>query len=170
MPRGLQLPSNVDIHSFLSRMNLQDYRGIFASDDIDPTLTKTKNFSIVVNILPINQSHQVGHFISIIGRANSVLYIDTLGMECIFPPIARFLEKCQRPIFYNEKQIQSMSSNYCGLFCILFVLFFDRKKKKHKNTTNRLLFYKKNKNLIKNDRLCEMYIRTFMISDDTLNC
>lgn len=127
-------------------VNNQYYKGVFPFDNIPVNLCSESNFIIIVNIGL--------HFVTVYAQPNFVLYIDSLGNSS--PPNMRdFLYQCKRPVFFNERQIQSFSSTHCGFFSVLFVIFFVGKKKGIKIES----FKFRDTNLKFNDKLCTKYIK-----------
>lgn len=134
--------SNHEISSILNPA-CKGFAGVFSADTIPSSLVAQKNFSIVCNLSKAGKPGS--HFVTLIDRERYILYIDSLGLPCVTPTIKHFLEKKKKPVFYNKTQIQHLSSKFCGFFCILFVLYFDREWEEP------LIF---SKNLLRNDRVC----------------
>lgn len=145
--------SNLFIHDAINRIRkTKEYKGIYSSNNINKKLNKVSNFCIVVN-LNKRAKRNKGHFIVIHASSNRILYFDPLGNPCYVKSIFKFMKKCKRPIFHNLNQIQDMNSIYCGLYCILFTLYFDRKK------PFKMIFYKRRNKLKKNDEKCIKYLK-----------
>ena len=74
--------------------------------------------------LIINVGH---HFVSLCIGRKFVLYIDSFGRPIQDRRVTQFIEKRapDLPIYYNSTRIQSKSSSYCGLYAVLYVLYFD---------------------------------------------
>ena len=64
-----------------------------------------------------------GHFVSIIKTKNYVLYLDPVGFAPIFKKLREKLKDFKSPIFFNIYNFQNSSSNYCGLYCLFFLVF-----------------------------------------------
>lgn len=125
-----------------------NYCGVFSANNIPISLRKKKVFSIVCNLS--NEGQAGSHFVTILSFPNYVIYIDSLGLPCIIEPISNFLSRLNKPVFYNTTQIQSAKSKFCGFYCILFVLLYDRKPNIKLSFTR--------KNLMLNDERCVEYI------------
>lgn len=132
--------TNIFIDSFL-RENCMHFIGVFAPDTL-PKTVKRKG-SLVCNL---SDSSMIGsHFITIILQPERVLYIDSFGTKCENNQISLFMKSFRRPIFYNVNMIQDIGSHFCGFFCILFCMYYDKKR------LYALRFYQ---DLKKNDALC----------------
>ena len=135
------------------KQHCDSYIGIFSPDTLPESHIHTG--CLVCNL---SNSNTLGsHFVSIIMQTDRVLYIDSFGVPCENEEIQSFLSAQTRPVFYNSTMIQDINSSFCGFFCILFCLYFDRK------TPFRLLFYSK---LIQNDLLCVQLINRLRNKED----
>lgn len=120
------------------------YKGVFMPENVMQIPITNQSFSIIANVGK--------HFVAIIVRKKYILYIDSYGKPCKQPSFQKFLKALQKPIFYNDKQIQSVTSMYCGLYAVLFCIYYD------KSTRKTRLIFKKNPGKV-NDKLCLQYIR-----------
>lgn len=119
------------------------YMGCFSANNI-PTKLLTKNeFSVICNL---SSKEEIGtHFVCIIRTPDKLMYLDPYGLPCFIDSITTFLARFSKPVFYNSIQIQSLNSNFCGIYCILFVLAYE----------NNVLFDLRFANdLIHNEQLC----------------
>ena len=112
--------SNLYIESIL-KPTCSDFLGVFSANTIPSVLLQYNNFSVVCNLSGVGE--RGSHFISIISLDDRVLYIDSLGLTCTVLEIINFLTKLGKPVFYNSQQVQDFSSNFCGFYCILFILY-----------------------------------------------
>ena len=139
--------TNDFIHDITAEICSKIYQGLYPANEIPPKLAKKTDFSIIVNV--------GRHFVSIIACESYIIYIDPFGIPCLEPFTATFLKKCKRPILYNKKPIQSVKSKYCGLYAVLFVLYYDPPIVKIK--------MKFDNNWEKNDQRCISYIKKLLI-------
>ncbi len=66
-----------------------------------------------------------GHWIGLILSGNVCTYFDSLGLESLIDErIVNFICKRATILKYNISVIQSPLSEYCGFFCIGFILSF----------------------------------------------
>lgn len=147
--------TNAIIHRFCTLSCSSDFKGVYAADKIPRKLAGVGNFIIVVNlgeVTDIRGSLPVGHFVTIVTRPGHILYIDPYGTPCNQPRVLRFLELCGRRVVQNVKQIQDFTSNWCGMYAILFANYFDRKKPPMKMRFG-------SKNLKRNDYMCSVYLQ-----------
>lgn len=129
------------------------FMGVFPADKIPfQFVSNAPYFNIIVNLAEIEKNEVNGHFVSIICTPNVCLYIDPFGLPIFSSKIKNFLTQCGRATYYNNKTIQNITSPYCGMYAILFCIFFnkdDRKTRMRFNTTKCEM----------NDKLCVKYIR-----------
>ena len=126
-----------------------DFYGVFSSNTIPMYLKKITKFVIVVNLA--KAEHEGTHFITIVRISQKVLFIDSFGLPCREENISKFLKELEVPIYYNETQIQSFASNFCGFYAIFFCLKYSVEKKKSRNLTF-------SENLQDNDDKCVIYV------------
>lgn len=125
----------------------ENFKGCYSCDNIPNSISKMKNASIIINLSP--ESHSGTHFVTIILKPKSIFYIDSFGRECQNVKINEFMLKCDRPISFNTICIQDLYSNYCGFFCMMFCLYYDKPR------SYKLIFSKK---LSDNDMISVDYI------------
>ena len=122
---------------------LQHYKnciGTFSKDNV-PVLKN--NQSTIIN--PENNARKGSHWVGYCKRNDEMFYFDSYGVAYI-PDII----KNQYPnhkFICNIYRIQSMDSNQCGRFCILFV----RGNIKSENDYNNFLLQFEKNNFLKND-------------------
>ena len=114
------------------------------------------------------------HWVTVcLDRQWGVLYLDSYGNPPVLPSVRRFLRRCatgmgfERPadqsIFYNRRVVQSLESNYCGFFAVLWTLVLgmtatDASEPLRKAVAGaRIRFFKQSKLLRRNDRLCAKF-------------
>jgi len=71
----------------------------------------------------------------------TLIYIDSFGHPVKDSRVKQFIKARapNLPLYYSSTQIQSKSSTYCGLYAVLYTLYFDRCnnfKGKRKSTSN----------------------------------
>ncbi len=140
----------------------KNFRGVFAADSIPVAkLAGRPRFIVILNLArerpgPLFSFN--GHFVSIVAYPNSIRYFDPYGLPCTQPDVKDFLSQCQRPIRQNRQQIQDKKSVYCGMYCLLFAAYNDRK-----NSSSppgfKLTFHKRKEQLKLNDTKCVQYLR-----------
>ena len=143
---------NLEIDKFLNGCKTSFYRGVYSCDNIPDQLTLEKQFTIICNLS--KESESGTHFVVIVYNNGAVLYLDSLAMNItIHDDISNFLKKITvNEILFIKYRIQPLNSDTCGLYCILFVLLFDRKPKKM------LMHFKRN--TYNNDYICIINIET----------
>lgn len=158
--------SNVLINRFARSLCSRDFQGVYSADTIpEIMLTNRPRFIIIVNLgerKGYDSNIPVGHFVCICADTSRIQYIDPYGLPCIQPKVLNFLKHCHRPIIMNKRQIQDLSSVYCGFFALLFAMYMDRGLSVEKPKF-RLKFHKRKRELKKNDVLCISYIRKLIL-------
>jgi hypothetical protein len=154
--RYLKSISNLDINNTLFEA-APHFCGTYSCNNIPKDIAKLSIFSIICNIDKVGEIGS--HFITIIGRSKRIMYIDPLAYPCTNKYIAKFLKKAQQ---YNNRKleiqnvpIQHPISTYCGYFCMVFVLFFE------KDNHGIKLKFNKHK-LLLNDIKCIKYLVQFL--------
>ena len=106
--------SNIFINGLLK--DYKNFIGCFSKDQI-PLIENNK--SIIINL---NNSDEPGSHWIALKRVNNDIYVfDSFGIG--------YLPICILKVFKNFKiitniyRIQDISSNLCGMFCILFILY-----------------------------------------------
>lgn len=130
-----------------------DFQGVFSSDTLPSHLPTPagRPFSLVCNL---SEAAQPGsHFVSIVVFRNFALYLDSLGSPCTNPLIADFLRNLKKPTFYNTRRVQDVTSDFCGLYCILFVLHFTLRDL-FDSDLPRVSFRWEKSQLLRNDLIC----------------
>ena len=130
--------SNLKIDKILK--NNENYIGTYSKDNVP--LLKI-NQSTIINLQDSDKSGS--HWISFKKINNKIFYFDSYAVSFI-PDII----KNQYPNYKficNIYRIQSMDSNQCGRFCILFV----KSNIKNENDYNNFLLKSEKNNFLKND-------------------
>lgn len=113
------------------------------------SLRPKETFTLIVNI--------GGHFTSLVIKEKHVIYIDSFAGQFIPAEVRKLLARLEqtggRKIYRNVNQIQSYTSTHCGLYSVLFCVWYlldpqDRIK---------IQFYPTQ--LEKNDELCVQYLK-----------
>lgn len=115
---------NSDYISSVLSKRCEFFLGVYAADKLPKQGNGKSNFLIICNLDVAEEKGS--HFVTIVSLDDYVLYIDSLGLKCHVKEIAEFLLSLGKPTFYNTRQIQDFRSEFCGYYCILFVLYFNR--------------------------------------------
>ena len=130
--------SNLKIDEILK--NNENYIGTYSKDNV-PILKN--NQSTIINL----QNHNINgsHWVSYKKIGNRISYFDSYGVAFIPDIIKNQYPK--HKFICNIYRIQSMDSNQCGRFCILFI----RGNIKNENDYNNFLLQFEKNNFLKND-------------------
>ena len=106
--------SNIFINNLLE--DYKNFIGCFSKDQI-PLI---KNNKII--IITLNNSKEPGsHWISLKRVNNTIFVFDSFGIGYLPINIFKVFKNFQ--ITTNIYRIQDITSNLCGMFCVLFILF-----------------------------------------------
>ena len=153
--------TNRTIDNFCRELCPQLYHGTFPADRIPPSLSNSdvtaENFSLIINV--------GGHFVTVVNQPDFILYIDPFGLPCLDPQAHAFLQLCVdnsrsssvKQVFYNVNKIQNFRSRYCGLYAILFALYFDTPRENYK------LRFEKNEQISNNKKFMK-YIQEMILN------
>ena len=144
--------SNFFINNLLYKFS-SIYKGCFSNDNFPKNLKAP--YSIIINLSKHDKPGT--HYVCIIENETTIFYFDSFGINCFVPSICKFLFSKRKAVIENKITIQHYNSLFCGLFCILFVLFMENNNYNFKKFQN--LF---SKNLIKNDYTCINFIKKYI--------
>jgi hypothetical protein len=113
--------TNIQIDRWAKRQGIRGWLGVFSHDTLPPSLSKTRYQCLVMNLA--DRAAPGTHWVCIVNdprQQSCVEYYDPFGL----PPDARTvrcMKTCGRPIRYNSSQLQSLSSEACGHFCMRII-------------------------------------------------
>ena len=94
--------------------------GAFPCDRIPVMNSKLKKYSVIVNL---DTSQNAGsHWIALLIKNKTVYYYDPLGQKNNNDYITSFMSNFTVQL-YNDQQVQSKLSEYCGLYCLAFIIY-----------------------------------------------
>lgn len=103
------------------KLKLPQFRGVFPCNHVKKL---REGESIILNTDPHFKRGK--HFVALSVRKNRYIYFDPLAesMEILFPELHKELERRKMLPLVNvlSSPIQAPSSNFCGLFCLDYVL------------------------------------------------
>lgn len=95
------------------------FQGVFPCDKLPKKITLP--CAIIINLSKSN--HCGSHWVSLyINREGSGDFMCSFGFQVRNSYIENFIRKHCKRISYNKKQLQHLSSNYCGLYAIIFII------------------------------------------------
>ena len=103
--------SNIDLMKLAKHYNI-NLNGIYMKDELNGLKPRIGNY--IINLQSTNQGNGT-HWTAIIFTKKRAYYFDSFGAA---PPIEvdRFIKKRNERYGYNIKQIQALSSVYCGWY------------------------------------------------------
>ena len=130
--------SNIFINNLLK--DFRNFIGCFSKDQLSLI---ENNKSIIINL---NNSNQPGSHWIALKRVDNVIYMfDSFSIEYL--PIGIFKTFKNLKIITNIYRIQDISSNLCGMFCVLYILY----DIKNKNDFTKFLTLFNSNNFLKNE-------------------
>lgn len=149
--------TNKLVHSIASTLCTRRYKGLFTPDQTAGSArvvfaTAERPFTTIWNV--------GNHFVCVYCTDDFTLYLDPFGQPCHIRAVERLLRQANgdggggNRLFYNTTPIQSQTSKHCGLYAVLFCLYYDEPARKV-----RLNFTKSGD---KNDQLCTVYLQALL--------
>ena len=109
-------------HSYTRRI----YKGTRAFNELPKRITRPSAFIINTE----TKDKQGEHWLAIFYNSNgSVDFFDSFGLGPTFYGLDDFLIKTSNKCTFNTVALQSLNSDFCGYYCVLFILFKCKKKK-----------------------------------------
>ena len=102
-------------NDYLNQILFSTSRYFCGVNNLPKTLHTHPIFSTVINV--------DGHFVTLIGRPDKLMYVDSFGLPPSDREIVEFITEDVRPCLINSTTYQHPLSIYCGFFSIFFVLF-----------------------------------------------
>ena len=128
------------------------FLGVFARDKIPLKIKYPSCFIINTH----TSSKQGEHWLSIYYNKNGEAeFFDSYGNHPSYYQLESYLDKTSSKWTYNRKQIQSVISDFCGHYCVLFILH------KCRNMSLDTFISKFSDSTIENDLLMLMFLKYF---------
>lgn len=119
--------TNYELEKYSKKIIGNTFLGVFPSDDFPKLFSTKKNTSVIFNLSKSNESGT--HFIAIFKKGKKIYYFDSFGEICKNKNILKFLKLHTNTIYCNVKKIQSLTSNFCGLYCLSFLIVCQKNNK-----------------------------------------
>ena len=110
---------NYPLSNILISNLLRDYKFFIGCFSKDQVKLIENNKSIIINLQNSNQPGS--HWIALKRVNNTIFVFDSFGIGYL--PIGIFKVFKNFKIITNIYRIQDISSNLCGMFCVLFILY-----------------------------------------------
>ena len=137
----------------LSNYCLKHFVNVIPCDYL-PKYSLEPNMQFIINLSDSNTPGS--HFVAISCHDNYITYFDSFGLECTNSWILSHLKN--HSIIQSNTQIQSLSSMFCGFFCLSFLI----EDEKGKSIEEYLNLYQDD--LTKNDDLCVSIIKKHILT------
>ena len=148
------------IEDFCYRMCAEEeqnlFAGVYPRDEIPiERLARRKYFNVIINLASRRRGELNGHFVCVCATPETCVYIDPFGLPNLMTDVAYFLRRCNRHIYHNRKQIQTLDSPFCGMFVSLYTVYFNDPRV----NARRLKLRFENRPTKRNDQLCMFYLK-----------
>jgi hypothetical protein len=117
--------NNIQIENILKndQFTQKYFIGVFARNNLP------KNFSYPSAFIfnTVVKSGKGMHWLSIIfTKDKKCQFFDSLGFAPSFYGLENYIKKRSTSLSFNKHPIQSLNSNYCGIYALLFILILSR--------------------------------------------
>lgn len=147
MVKSINGLTNYELEKFCKKIVGKHFLGVFPSDAFPNKFNNEKNSSIIFNLSKSNEKGT--HFVAILKKNGKIYYFDSFGEKCTNKNILKNLKINTNIIYYNTKKIQSITSNFCGLYCLAFLIVCQKENKSMSNFLNNFKpFYKQNDKIV----------------------
>ena len=99
--------------------NVDHFLGCFPLDGL-PSFPTSFPKSMIINTQP--SGHPGEHWVAVVLTQTNCYYFDSFALPTVPPNIYMYLQPYYGNICYLDIQIQDIRSNYCGAYCVSFVL------------------------------------------------
>jgi len=99
--------------------NVDHFLGCFPLDGLPPFPTSFPK-SMIINTQ--SSGHPGEHWVALVLTETNCYYFDSFGLPTAPLNIHMYLQPHYKQIIYLDYRIQDSSSNYCGAYCVSFVL------------------------------------------------
>lgn len=107
--------SNIDIQGLCKKLKIK-LNEICMKDEL--RIEDMYNGGYIINLANHNQSGT--HWVCFQKIDNTIYYCDSYGVVAPQNQVDLFANLSYK-LYYNKVQVQDFSSNFCGLFCVLFL-------------------------------------------------
>lgn len=134
--------SNIELEKLAQQVLGKQFLGVYPCDST-PKNSHKKSFSVIFNLSKHDENGT--HFVAILKKNNSIFYFDSFGKNCDNEFILNFINSLSDNYYFNNFQIQTQTSIFCGIFCLGFLLSCQKLNYKPEEYLN-MFYFKKEKN------------------------
>ena len=139
----------------LSQNHVKNFKNVLPCDFFKQAVVN-RDESYICNLS--NSNFKGSHFVAIQIKKNEVIFFDSYGLQCTNKDILQKLSDIGfNEITYCSKCVQSLFSEFCGFFCLAFLMFTE-----NKSVDSFLDLFDEN-DLEKNDNICINIIKEHLI-------
>jgi len=142
--------SNELLTNLISTIGISDdFAGVIPHFELNKFDTLYEKKIFILNV----GAHFVTLYIS--PKEHYALYIDPLGNKIHNKSVYAYLDNFPNiEVFFNRKQLQPYVSSHCGLYAVLFSVYFDRK-----DTDKKIKLHFSADGAEQNDEKCVKYLK-----------
>ena len=111
------LKTRINIEYLLQ--NVDHFLGCFPSDGL-PSFPTSFPKSMIINTQP--SGHPGEHWVAVVLTETDCYYFDSFALPTVLPNVYMYLQPYYKNVCYLDLRIQDDTSNYCGAYCVSFVL------------------------------------------------
>ena len=98
--------------------DVRSFLGVF------PPVMSPRSVTQSGTVITEKGSHwQAVHFVP---KSSSAYFLDSYGIVPLVPDIAAFIRRNCIVLDYNRRQLNGLTTNFCGKYCCLFAVYVDR--------------------------------------------
>ena len=103
---------------------VRSFLGVYPSDMLPRSVTRLG--TVTINADPHTEKGSQWLAVHLRPKSSSAFYFDSYGIVPLVPAIQAFIRRNCITWDHNRRQLQSLTSNNCGKYYCLFVLYMDR--------------------------------------------
>ena len=118
--------NSTELKYIAKKMKIYDFLGTFGVDQLN-LINQSERGVLIFNTDEAKDSGT--HWVGLCITKTSLFFFDPLGFKYFdFSSIhlKTFILKRKKNVFFNNLQIQSLISNFCGVHCLLFCYFLSK--------------------------------------------
>lgn len=117
--------TNKQLEKLAKKLLGKQFLGVYPADS-RPRIKNILNNSLIFNLSKHNEPGT--HYVSVLFKQNNIFFFDSFGKKLTNKIILTFLKSFKLPIFYHNRKIQSVDSNFCSFFSLSFLYALQKKK------------------------------------------
>jgi len=104
--------------------DVKSFLGVYPSDMLPRSVTRLG--TVIINAKPHTEKSSHWLAVQLRPKSSNAYYLDSYGIVPLVHAIQAFIQRNYITWDHYRHQLQSLTSNNCGKYCCLFVLYMDR--------------------------------------------